>query len=416
MAVHNTNIPSAKPIAPWFTRLILLSLFVMIAAAAYFDFYLPKSKLLLGNNASATEMQAYLKDLQRDQAVALIDKNKKLQIAEPLDLLPLINLAILNENVGDKALSENYVMTLARRTLQEKPIQIAALNLFLTKNDYAASLRVLDALTRIDGKNYRLYAAEIAKLAETDEGRIAIAKHFAAHPRWRRDFVNFLANDPARDPNQLYRVFGAFQSVKSPPTRLETQSLLRRLVGDGNYDKAYFVWLDSLNEAELRKVDGIFDGNFEFDFGDRYFDWTVVPVENAEVATLARDDKGTERSLVVSFASARTNFRHISQMLKLAPGDYNFTGESKVDNLLNERGLTWRVYCFPNPTQPILSSKAFKGTEPWSPFAGQFTVPSTLCETQVLRLEMVAVVVADTQISGRVAFDKLRVERQPGQP
>jgi hypothetical protein len=233
-----------------------------------------------------------------------------------------------------------------------------------------------------------------------------------AHPKWRDSLINYLTANEKQDVNLIYSMFTKFKVANAPPTRSETQALLRRLIADKTYDKAYFVWLDLLNENELRKVSGLFDGGFEFDFGDRFFDWTYAPLVNVQATIVPRDGTGNDRVLAVDFSSGRTAFAQFSQLLRLSAGEYVLTGESKAENLQNDRGMVWRVYCVPVAGTALTTTDVLMGTHAWSAFTSKFTVPSENCETQLLRLELNAVAVVDTQISGRVLYDNLKIEGQ----
>jgi hypothetical protein len=400
-----------RAIAPWLTRLMELWLVAALILAIGQLFIYAKPTDILANKATPAELNAYLQSLSKTQVKDLMSNEQKAMAANPLDLRPLKNLAALLSAAENKDQSESLIGVIAERSLQDPGTDIAALDLFLKMKNYAAAMRVLDALSRIDGAQFPTYAGLMSKMAATPDAEPVLVKYLTDHPKWRVNLIGFMADDPKLDVNILYGLFTALTKAGSPPTRIETQSFLRRLIADKAYDKAYFVWLDQLNENELRKVSGVFDGGFEFDFGDRFFDWTSVPIANVQASLVTRESGANDRAFALEFSSGRTPFAHFSQLLKLTPGDYVFAGESKVENLENEKGMVWRIYCLPVPGPILATTTGVRGTQPWTAFTLKLTVPEHDCETQLLRLELNAVAVIDMQVSGRVLFDNLKIER-----
>jgi hypothetical protein len=182
------------------------------------------------------------------------------------------------------------------------------------------------------------------------------------------------------------------------------------LIDEKSYEKAYFIWLDQLKENELLKVSGLFDGSFDFNFGNRFFDWTSETVANVQVSLVPREAGNNDQALAIDFSSGRTPFANFSQILRLTSGEYTLTGENKAEKLENERGIIWQIYCLPAGIA-IAKTEALLGTKPWTAFSLNFKIPEKDCSTQLLRLELNATAIADTQISGRVYFDNLKIDR-----
>jgi hypothetical protein len=63
----------------------------------------------------------------------------------------------------------------------------------------------------------------------------------------------------------------------------------------------------------------------------------------------------------------------------------------------------------PNWSEPLVTTAATKGTQPWYSFKTEFKVQSDDCNYQILRLELDAKNPVDSQISGRVLFDNLKI-------
>jgi hypothetical protein len=416
MTFDQRNNQKTKTFAPRFTRIMALWLIAAIGFTLSQAFNYTKPADLLAGKTTQQDFEAFIKSHPKPQIMTFLSQEKQALKDNPVDIEPLKNLTMLFSILGETTKAESLTEIVAGRTLQDRGVLIASLNQFLKQKDYGNALMQLDALSRADGENLPNYIMAMSSFATTAAGSDALVTYLAAHPKWRTEVINFMSNDKKQDANNVYRLFAEFKKVGAPPTRGETQAFISRLIADKTYDKAYFVWLDQMDENELHKVSSVFDGGFELELGGRFFDWTSNPIANVQVVLVSRDAGGNDRALAVDFSSGRTPFAHLSQMLKLTPGNYTFSGESKAENLENEKGLVWRVYCLPELGPAIFTTDALFGTQPWSPFTAKLTVPAQNCGTQLLRLELNAIAVVDTQVSGRVLYDSFKIELALDQP
>ncbi len=397
-------------VAPWRFRVLAIFLVAAISFTINQSWNYVKTNTLIEENTGAQNLNDFARSHSKEQILALIVREQKALSGNPLDIQALKNLAVLYSLAGDKEQSENLTTLIAGRTLQDKEVQAAALYQFLEKKNFGGALQKLDALARGIGFSSD-FADIMSTIASTPDGLEVLVQYFAAHPKWRTDLIIYMVNNKKQDVNSIYALFAGLSKAGAPPTLLETQFFLQRLIADKSYEKAYFIWLDQLGENELRKVSGLYDGGFDLSFGNRYFDWTVTAIANAQVTLVPRESEENDQSLVVDFSSARTRFMNFSQILRLSPGEYSFTGESKAEKLENERGMVWQIFCLPAMDQSISKTEPLTGTSPWTNFKTNFAVPAENCSTQILRLELNATAVADTQVSGRVYYDNLKIER-----
>lgn len=128
----------------------------------------------------------------------------------------------------------------------------------------------------------------------------------------------------------------------------------------------------------------------------------------------AADNRGMV--LEVAFVNAQISYRNIFQRLMLPAGRYGLTGYYKANDLENDRGLVWRVYC------TIAGQKAFgkrlgesppmKGTQDWTAFEINLDIPDQDCGAQILRLELNAQATLDQRVTGALRFDDLKIDRK----
>jgi hypothetical protein len=396
--------------AKWQFRFLAIMLLAALAYAICQTFSQIKPTTILADDATQQDFDSFAKNITANDIQKRIDHEKLALRFNPLDLQPLKNLAALATLANQTSEAEKYIAILASRTLQDEGVLLATTSQFVRDKKYGEALKSLDVLARTTGFKPE-YATAMSAIAATQNGLDELIHYFVEHPKWRSDLIAYMASDPKQITNTLYAMFVEFKKAGAPPTQFETRSFLLRLISEKNYDQAYFIWLDQLTENELRKVSGVFDGAFEFDFGNRFFDWSYDAIANVQVSLVPRESGNSDRALVIDFNSGRTPFAHFSQLLKLSPADYVLSGESKAENLENERGLVWKIYCLPAASTPLATTEALRGIQQWAAFNSKFTVPAQDCGTQLLRLELNARAIADTQISGRVYYDNLKIER-----
>jgi hypothetical protein len=203
----------------------------------------------------------------------------------------------------------------------------------------------------------------------------------------------------------------ALEERGSPPSNEELRPILRRLVDGGLGDQAFLLWARLLPPERLGELGNVNNGGFEFAPTGLAFDWSLDPVEGAEVDVVPSPDAGRGNALRAEFSGRRVPFQHVSQVLFLAPGAYRFTLKGKAEGIDNERGFWWQVSC-PDGTL-LAATERLSGTTPWAEFDADFRVPATGCATQTLRLSLAARVPIEQEVAGTVWFDDLAISRHP---
>jgi hypothetical protein len=139
-----------------------------------------------------------------------------------------------------------------------------------------------------------------------------------------------------------------------------------------------------------------------------HFDWNPNSNKSVETKVVPRANGSTDNVLRVDFVNNRDPVAPIFQSLRLAPGKYIYSGESKTEDLKTESGLVWRIWCLEGNEALLATSPRFSGTNQWDHFEVRFEVPSN-CTTQRLALRMMSPAVLDQQISGYAYYDNLNI-------
>lgn len=248
----------------------------------------------------------------------------------------------------------------------------------------------------------------LLKIAEHPDLRQALLPLARTAPPWWSGFFVYAA----RNASQLetLRVLYPAQQ-KEDLTAQERQAFLTRLQQEGQWEEAYFTWLNALDKTSLQALGNLFNGRFELPLSNEGFGWRFSQPRGVEIKTASTYGMEGEQALQIAFFGQRVRFQHLSQPLLLAPGAYELTGKVRLDNLETAKGLQWKVYCLAPIQQEVAASGRFVGASLWRPFDLYFEVPKENCTVQLLRLELLGRAPADFEVQGSAWFDALAIER-----
>ena len=137
----------------------------------------------------------------------------------------------------------------------------------------------------------------------------------------------------------------------------------------------------------------------------------IAPTKGVTTEVVDTGEKDRGRALRVVFGGTRVPYHQVSKLLMLPPGAYQLSGLVKADQLVNERGMIWHIFCAEDTKVSLATSTAVVGTFPWRPFSTDFDVPATGCHAQWLRLELAARFPIEEQVSGAVWYDGLTIQQ-----
>jgi hypothetical protein len=276
------------------------------------------------------------------------------------------------------------------------------------RKDYAAAVQHSDALLRTRTDVSQDVMPLLAYMAENKDSRDEVKKALLANPPWRSSFLVLLAQASA-DPRVAVDLLLSMRNTGTPPTADDLRNNVRALVARGQYDLAYFAWLEYLPPSHLTSTGLLFNGSFELSPSGAPFDWSIGPGVGATVEIADDPEQDGRRALLVDFGYGRVEFPTVQQLVLLAPGTYQFKGREKGE-LVGKRGLVWRIACAERPDAKIGESRMTIGAYPkWREFSFVFTVPATDCPTQVVRLQLDARMPSEQLVTGAVWYDDLRI-------
>jgi len=387
--------------------LLLIGLFFTVASL-----FVRRYGKIVSDAIPPTEWVTSLRTLPVDDRKQLMTKERKAFLADPLDRAALNNLSLL-EKVEDNDEGYRALALLAGdRSLRDTRTQADVLTIMLERKDYAGALYRLDGLLRSKAAPRGAELVDLtARFADESESQSALAAVLSENPPWRQRVMGAIVNRP--NSAAVFRLFSKLRKTQAPPTTTEFRAFLANLVAKKQFELAYFVWLDSLSEVELRKAGHVYDGDFDLAPKNLYFGWTFEPQKNVDIRVVPRATSSTDRMLRIGFFNLRDRFANVSQLMRLSPGaTYILSGETKAEELNSQAGLVWRFYCLGESERPIGATQTLPTPPLWVGFETEITVPADDCDTQRLRLEVDAKSVLDQKISGTVYIDQISLRRK----
>ena len=311
---------------------------------------------------------------------------------------------------GASAAAEARLRIAARLDPRDAATQAWLAAAALRDGHLEAALWHLDAILRVHPTfGARLYPQLLA-LARAPGAAPAYRAVFAAHPPWGGDFFRWACAQPVAANASVQALFAALRALPGTLDAADWSAYLDRLIGQQRWLPAYLAWVESLPPAQQQHLDNIFDGDFRYPPGGSGFDWRIGYVPGVEIAVVPRAT-ATGNALQVRFLDQRAPlWGQVAQLLVLAPGRYRVSGQARLHDLRNDRGLQWMLSCADNG-RLLGASARLRGNMPWRGFAFDVQVPAQGCGAQWLSLRLAWRIPAEQWADGRAEFTDLRAVR-----
>ncbi len=411
---HRTTLAFAPPLAWRVSSLFLLGLLAWrILSHATADLLATDEPqtALFWEDANPTALtiltQTELEKLDEAHSRAAANYAARLILRDPLAPGALSLYGMATARMGEVERAEKIVHVAAAHL----PIDLVAHGWLyeraLKKRDLFAALAELDILLR--GRPFmtpQIGPSVEALIGAGAEGEAGFARLLSTSPPWRSSLLAYLSSN-LKDADALVRLFGRLQTSAAPATAEEMRPYLDRLVRDGKFDQAYLAWLSQLPPDRLSHLGLLYNNRFQYPVSNLPFDWLIQPVSGASVEIVA---EGKESGLNVEFYGARVSFAHVTHLLMLPPGKYAFSGSGRTENLDNELGLRWRIYCASDSAGALATTDLLKKTTAPHSFRVTFSVPPTGCAALMLVLEIPARIALETEVSGSARFSNLSID------
>lgn len=403
-----TTSPKDLSLGSYAARLIFtLALFALVAKSIWGVQIETVQRPAFLSATKPEEVVAAVKAVSQSEMETFISKETERFLKAPLEGDALNNLMVVIQTRGDDKRGVALARLAADRSLRNLPAQVSVIQTSFAQKNYSDAFYRLDGLIRTQIKmRPDFYSAVEAAL--TDPAAIPIfAKLLATTPPWRGEFLRRALGEKL-DPETAYALIKAMKLTSSNSTTEELRDFINRLLNQKREDTAYFVWLDSLNDSELKKVNLVFDSGFDFQPQNLFFGWTLTQQEGSQSDIVARAAGSADHVLRVQFVGSQGFYGGVEQFTRIPAGAYTFVGQQRTQELKTSGGLSWRLYCY-ETNQLITETKPLKSDTDWSQFSVRFDVPAEHCDTQFLRLESSSKAALDMAVTGSIYFDDLAI-------
>jgi tetratricopeptide (TPR) repeat protein len=351
------------------------------------------------------------------QAAAAEAHARRALVANPLDGRAYRVLGQLADAAGDIDRAAGLYGLAADRSPQDLRARAWLLDHALASQDAAGAVDHLDALLRLNPNLLPRMLPVLNGLASTPPALEPLLARLARQPPWRTGMLVQLAQH-AEDAGAVAPLFERLRSASGGLAPPELAAWLDRLAKDGQWGPAYLIWASQLDGERQRSLGNVFNGGFEWEPGQGGFDWRFGRIAGARIARLGGEGVTGRVALRVAFEDQRVRFKHVRQLLALAPGRYRLQGRARPDKLRSERGLVWSVACADGEAPVLAETLPLRGNGPWREFEVAFEVPEQGCGGQWLALVLPARIPAEQRIVGRAWFDDMKIirvrEAEPG--
>jgi hypothetical protein len=375
-----------------------------------------KINQIVDSKLEGEAMNAALRELTPSDIANLQKLDIENLVHEPFSASSLKNLILLYGLGSNKQVQEQLALQTSKFSKRNIAGQVETINIMLSRRSFAEALTEADSLVRARPQMTKIIFPALLSLAADKDGLIALASILKLDPPWRAEFVA-AALEKDLEGNVALAIFNALRKQKATLNDDEVPLLIRKLVVAKKIEKAYFVWLDFLPTEDLKYVERVFDGGFDREPRSVYFDWTIRPRKNARIKVANTADAAHGRILTIDFFDDKGFFGDLFQYLQISPGKYQISYEHRAQELFAAQGLVWVVTC--NDGKVLGRSERMSKSGPWQTDSFSFEIPDTNCESQVVRLESASAAELDTQISGQISFDGIKIlaaDNQAAQP
>lgn len=267
--------------------------------------------------------------------------------------------------------------------------------------DQAAAL-----LAQLSGWHHHgnpLYTRLLAELAISPQGAALLRPHLdAGGARWLPNVLRHLVAQ--KSPMAMVQPLVVEAHRNGLLGAQDLQGYSHALKASGAWTDAYGLWL-ARNGGRLPLL---YNPGFEQHFVADGFDWEAGSAPPARAGALAERSllAGRGHVLEVKFTGRPIDGPPIRQMLFLAPGRYQFSGQYMGTRLRTEHGVAWTLRCTAGSGAEAGRTDALMATEGrWESFSAQWRVAAGCGPVASLQLEAAKPYEATAGLRGMLDFD-----------
>lgn len=327
----------------------------------------------------------------------------------PLSARALSLLAVLSIGANDDARALSLMNAAAARSSRVPLTNYWLMRANYDAKNYAEALRHADRLLRTSPNNMAVAAPYLGRIADAATGDVAAI--LLTNPPWRAPFFAWM-NGNIEDPRMPLQLLLKLKQSPVPPTASEFGPYVLLLVSNKLYDLAYGAWLQSLDNERLAHAGFIYNGSFDYPAANYPFAFEWALASGSGVITDIVTLENSNRALMIKFGPGRVDFKPVTQMTMLVPGNYTLTARYRGD-IRSRRGFRWTIQCAGTQQLKLAESDLINGAFPaWRDLSLDFSVPKEGCRAQTVRFLLDARSSSETFVTGSIWIDDVAIKRQ----
>lgn len=383
-----------------------MAIFLVVASQIAEQFN-PDAALKINPLNDSARIAALVGGLQN----ATADKQALAQVAQtgsalsPSDgsYLSLLGLIELDPSAPDQ--SQPRFSAALRITPTEIQALLHSFAYALSKNDSDLAIRHLSVISRRWPDQWSRVVPYLPALLATREGLAAAASVIGDNTESRRQMISSLTADPATTPLAA-NLLNAWKTRGVPADELRrlTRNTSNALFKNEQYDQAYFLFRQMMDEEQEDIAGYVHNGRFQQKPTGAMFDWVI------SAQTGARMTLGPS-GLNIRFLDAPVRFSGLQQYLRLPPGSFSLRIDYSTLDLRAPKPLKFVLSCLPGPE--LAQTELSAGTNATTTAQAAFTVPGTGCKA--IRLSLANDFQAlswSNRYSGELSVHEVSVQRQ----
>ena len=331
-------------------------------------------------------------------------------LQDPLNARALRILGQLADYAKDDMRAKSLMALAARYSLRESVATAWMAHESYETKDYPRAIYYSDVLLRTRPNFAASVMPLFGHLAETKEASGELKRLLRTNPPWRPYFFATLPNS-VTDARTPLDILLSVRDSANPPSNAELRPYLLALMSHKLYDLAYYTWLQFLPPEELGSAGLLFNGSFDVVPSGLPFDWVITQGSGVTIDMVRMPEQDHGRALFIDFQYGRVEYHSVTQMIMLAPANYQFTAKYKGE-LIGPRGLKWRIICGGATATLLGESQMIIGkADGWKEISFNFTVPQGNCRPQIVSLDLDARMASEQLITGPVWFENMQIAR-----
>ncbi len=324
---------------------------------------------------------------------------------EPLQGRAFAILAAAVDAAGDRAGAARLYAIAERRAPRDVSTRAWLTQRDLEQGDYAAAMQQIDKLLRLAPERGPALYPVLAQLVAVPRFADALANTLRADPPWRPAMIAAFRNPKTGDPDATSAILQALQK-QGGLTPDEYRSWLDSLITSGRWGEAYARWATDVPKPGGR-LPLVYNGDFAGVPSGIGFDWHL-PRTPGVMVQFEPVPGAPGQAAHMRFLDQMAGSGGLEQPMVLFPGNWRLSMRVRPVALDSALGLQWIIVCA-GPGGVIARTDPINGSQDWTDAGVDFTVPSSGCPGQWLRLVNPVQGGAGQRVSGELWTAAVRI-------